>query len=97
MIGVCPSASELIFRGAVKEGLPLIIQRLIKWRLRNNLSQRGAVEVMMRHGLKVSRTTLQHWEQKVSAPNNLASKAIQDFLKQHPKIKNPPRYKPGPK
>jgi DNA-binding transcriptional regulator YiaG len=83
--------------GAVKEGLPPVIQRLIKWRLRNQLSQRGAVEVMMRHGLKVSRTTLQHWEQKVSAPNNLASKAIQDFLKQHPKIKNPPRYKPGPK
>jgi hypothetical protein len=83
--------------GAVKEGLPPVIQRLIKWRLRNNLSQRGAVEVMMKHGLKVSRTTLQHWEQKVSAPNNLASKAIQDFLKQHPKIKNPPRYKPGPK
>ena len=52
---------------------------------------------MMRHGLKVSRTTLQHWEQKVSAPNNLASKAIQDFLRQYPKIENPPRYKPGPK
>ena len=97
VIGVCRALPELLSRGLVKEGLPPVIKNLIRWRHRNGLSQRGAVEVMQAHGLEVSRTTLQHWEQGVRAPGKLAAKAIRDFLTRHPRIENPPRYRPGPK
>ena len=79
------------------EALPPIIKRLKKWRDKNGLSQRAAVDVLRLHGLEVSLGTLQHWEQGVREPGKLASKAIRDFLTEHPTIENPPRYKPGPK
>ena len=83
--------------GAVKEGLPPVIQRLIKWRLRNKLSQRGAVEVMMDRGLDVSLFTLQTWEQGYRNPGRYAAQALSAFLRDNPVIPNPPQYRRGPK
>jgi DNA-binding transcriptional regulator YiaG len=83
--------------GAVKEGLPPVIKDLIRWRHRNGLSQRGASEVMQARGLDVKIGALKQWEQGVREPGSLAVKALRDFLKAHPRIENPPRYRPGPK
>jgi hypothetical protein len=97
VIGVCRALPELLSRGLVKEGLPPVIKNLIRWRHRNGLSQRGAVEVMQAHGLEVSISGLQQWERGARKPAKLAVKALRDFLAQHPRIENPPRYGPGPK
>jgi DNA-binding transcriptional regulator YiaG len=81
----------------VKEGLPPVIKDLIRWRHRNGLSQRGASEVMQARGLDVKIGALKQWEQGMREPGSLAVKALRDFLTQHPRIENPPRYRPGPK
>jgi hypothetical protein len=97
VIGVWPMAMDLLFPGAVKEGLPPVIKNLIRWRHRNGLSQRGAVEVLQAYGLEVSISGLQQWERGAREPAKLATKALSDFLARHPRIENPPRYRPGPK
>jgi hypothetical protein len=94
---LCPPAPDVIFPVAVKEGLPLVIRKLIRWRAKNGLSQRGASEVMQARGLDVPISTIKQWEQGVREPGKLAAKAVRDFLAQHPTIENPPRYRPGPK
>jgi DNA-binding transcriptional regulator YiaG len=87
----------MIFPVAVKEGLPPVIRKLIKWRETNGLSQRAAAQVMMDHNVEVPVSTLQKWENGLREPGKLATKALRDFLKAHPKIENPPVFKPGPK
>jgi hypothetical protein len=76
----------------VKPGLPSVIQRLIKWRDRNGLSQRGAVEVMRGAGFPIKLSQIQHWECADRAPNEAATKLLEIFLEQHPRIENPPRF-----
>ena len=97
VIGICRSAQELVFPGAVKLGLPQVVQRLIKWRVKNGLSQRGAVETMKARGLDVSLYTLQTWEQGYRQPGRYAAQALNAFLKANPVIENPPQYRPGRK
>ena len=82
--------------GAVKEGLPPVIRRLIAWRKRNNLSRRGAAEVMKERGLPVPIRTLEGWEQGNHGPNAYSTLLLTAFLKEHPIIENPPYYPPGP-
>src|SRR5689334_7084894 len=94
---LCPSAPYMIIGSPVKEGLPPVIQRVIKWRLKNRLSQRGASEVMRRHGLDVSMYTLQGWEQGHRKPGKFAIQALNAFLRENPDIQDPPQYRPGPK
>jgi hypothetical protein len=96
VIQVCPPTQDLLPEGAVKEGLPPVIVRLIKWREKNGLSQRAAVEVMQARGFDVSKSTLQKWETG-TPPGKYSSRALQSFLKEHPVILNPPQYRPGPK
>jgi hypothetical protein len=82
--------------GAVKEGLPPVIKRLLTWRKRNNLSRRGALEVMKERGLVVSMSTLTAWEQGARSPGSYSTQLLVAFLRQHPRIENPPYYPPGP-
>jgi len=82
----------MILGGAVKEGLPPVIQRLIAWRKRNNLSQRAAAVVMQAAGYQVRLSAIQHWETGIRTPSPLAGKALETFLDQHPTIQNPPRF-----
>jgi hypothetical protein len=92
----CPPAAEMIFPGIVKEGLPPVIKRLLAWRKRNNLSRRGAVEVMKARGVEVSIRTLERWEQGLNEPGSGFTQLLSTFLKQHPVIPDPPHYPPGP-
>ena len=82
--------------GAVKEGLPPVIKRLVAWRKRNNLSRRGAAEVMKARGLPVPIRTLEGWEQGNHGPSAYSTLLLTAFLKEHPVIENPPYYPPGP-
>lgn len=82
--------------GAVKEGLPPVIKSLLTWRKRNRLSRRGALEVMKERGLTVSMHTLTAWEQGTRSPGSYSTQLLVAFLRQHPRIENPPYYPPGP-
>ena len=82
--------------GAVKEGLPPVIKSLLTWRKRNQLSRRAALEVMKERGLTVSIRTLAAWEQGARSPGLYSTQLLVAFLRQHPRIENPPYYPPGP-
>jgi hypothetical protein len=97
VIEICPSESDLIPEGAVKPGLPKVVQQLVRWREKNHLSQRAAVQVMMDRGLDVSLFTLQTWEQGYRNPGRYAAQALSAFLRENPVIPNPPQYRRGPK
>jgi hypothetical protein len=94
--GLC-AGIRVDISGRSEGRLPPVIKDLIRWRHRNGLSQRGASEVMQAHGLDVKIGALKQWEQGMREPGSLAVKALRDFLTQHPRIENPPRYRPGPK
>jgi DNA-binding transcriptional regulator YiaG len=86
----------MILGEPVKEGLPQVVQRLIKWREKNHLSQRAAVEVMQARDCDVSIFTLQSWERGHRQPGKFTEKVLRRFLKENPVIPNPPSYRPGP-
>ena len=74
-----------------------MIARFIGWRKDNGLSQRAAAEVIRALGLRISKSTIQDWEQGKRAPGEGWRYALGCFIERHPKIDNPPRYKSGPK
>jgi transcriptional regulator with XRE-family HTH domain len=77
---------------SVKGRTSPIIEKLKEWRKNNNLSQRQAVEVMGMRDFPVTAASLKSWEQGVTSPGKLASKALESFLVQHPKITDAPVY-----
>jgi DNA-binding transcriptional regulator YiaG len=85
----------MLYTSAV--ALPSVIKDLLAWRKRNSLSQRGAVQVMNERGFELTRGVLQGWEQGHRKPSRFAQQALTAFLVKHPRIENPPKFKPGPK
>jgi DNA-binding transcriptional regulator YiaG len=61
------------------------------------LSQRAAAQVMQEHNCDILLATLQAWERGYRQPGRLAKKTLAAFLRAHPRIENPPVFKPGPK
>ena len=92
-----PAGNRVDISGAVKEGLPPVIRRLLAWRKRNQLSRRAALEVMKERGLTVSMHTLTAWEQGTRSPGSYSTQLLVAFLRKHPRIENPPYYPPGPR
>jgi DNA-binding transcriptional regulator YiaG len=80
-----------------KPPLPMIVRQLRAWRHRNGLSQRAAAQVMQEHNCDILLATLQAWERGYRQPGRLAKKTLAAFLRAHPRIENPPVFKPGPK
>ena len=68
-----------------------VIEKVRRWREKNGLSQRGAVEVLVRGGCEIKVTTLQKWEAGVNAPGRFTVKYLEDFLAAHPVIPDAPR------
>jgi transcriptional regulator with XRE-family HTH domain len=77
---------------AAKERAFTVVEKLKAWRAANKLSQRQAAAVMGMHDLPVSIPSLQSWEQGVQFPGMFATKALETFLEQHPKITDAPVY-----
>jgi DNA-binding transcriptional regulator YiaG len=73
------------------------MEQFVAWRKRNGLSQRAASEVIRARGLRISKSTIQDWEQAKRDPGEGWRYALETFIKQHPKIDNPPVYKSGPR
>jgi DNA-binding transcriptional regulator YiaG len=69
-----------------------VLKQLVEWMEINNLSQRQAAEVLSKHDFPVSKFTIQSWQQRRTAPEHWASKALEAFLEQHPKITDAPAY-----
>jgi transcriptional regulator with XRE-family HTH domain len=68
------------------------MKRLVAWRIRNGLSQRGAVEVLGRLDFgEIALGTLQKWEEEARAPGRFTAKCLSRFLDEHPVIKDVPR------
>jgi ribosome-binding protein aMBF1 (putative translation factor) len=82
----------LTIGGVPRQNLPPIVKRLKAWRERNGLSRRVAAEVMSREGYSVTEEVIRSWEDERRVPTELTQKALEAFLDQHPRIKNPPRY-----
>ena len=74
-----------------------VIEKVRRWREKNGLSQRGAVEVMVRGGCEIKVTTLQKWEAGVNAPGRFTVKYLEDFLAAHPVIPDALRRMVSPK
>jgi len=72
--------------------LPPVVKKLKKWRTKNKLSQRQAVEVMKVRGYPVRLSALQHWEVGLRSPSELVIKALEAFLAQHPTITDAPKF-----
>ena len=88
------SPEDLAARKAEKEerkNSP-IVKQLSAWLESNKLSQRQAVDVMVRFDLPVSIQNLQCWVQGVTSPGKIAAKALKDFMEQHPEITDAPTY-----
>jgi transcriptional regulator with XRE-family HTH domain len=64
-----------------------VIAELRAWRERNNLSQAGAVAVMVASGVPVLVGTLRRWEMGYRRPGSMAAKLLEEFLKTHPKVR----------
>lgn len=98
VIEVCHAADWYGNHNSVADKeLPAVVKKLLSWRRKNHLSQRGAVEIMQARNFDVSLSTLQNWERSARKPGRIVSNALQEFLEENPKIDNPPRYAPGPK
>lgn len=69
-----------------------VVEKVRRWRKKNGLSQRAAVEVMVKGGCEIKVTTLQKWEAGVNAPGQFTIKYLEDFLVENPVIKDGPRY-----
>jgi DNA-binding transcriptional regulator YiaG len=64
----------------ISKALPPVVQELLQWRTKNELSQSQAAQRLHAAGLAVSVRTLQNWEGGRNAPYSLASAALRDFL-----------------
>ena len=62
-----------------------MVKRLRAWRKKNQLSQRGLVEVMESRGVPIDITTVQQWEQGRHWPSGLAGRLVLDFLARYEK------------
>jgi transcriptional regulator with XRE-family HTH domain len=77
---------------AGKERASAVVEKFKAWRTANKLSQRQAAAVMGMHDLSVSIPSIQSWEQGVTSPGKFATKALETFLEQHPRITDAPVY-----
>ena len=64
-----------------------LMKRLVAWRTRNALSQRGAIEVLGRMDFgEIALGTLQKWEVGARTPGRFTAKCLSRFLDDHPLI-----------
>jgi transcriptional regulator with XRE-family HTH domain len=69
-----------------------LVQRLIKWRKDNKLTQGGVADAFERVGVPIDVRTIQQWEQGRYKPSRLAAAALEKFLAEPPTITDAPPY-----
>lgn len=69
-----------------------VVQALKTWRNKNKLSQRQAISVMGARDFPLRIETLRTWEQGRYLPEPITTRALEDFLAQHPVIRDAPAY-----
>ena len=75
---------------------PEIVEALVAWRKRNGLTQQTATEVLRRHGLPITLSSLQKWEKRERQPGAFATLALAAFLEKYPTV-DPPAVKRRPR
>ena len=77
-----------------RKKLPGIVRDLIAWRKTNRLTRPQAAQIISERAGRISRNVLKTWEVGITQPNDLETTALVQFLKENPKIDNPPQIGP---
>jgi transcriptional regulator with XRE-family HTH domain len=73
-----------------------IIKKLTEWRQRNHLSRLQVEALLTSAGCRVSKRTIEGWEQGRSRPDLYSAKVIEEFIDAHPTVTDAPKFQRWP-